>query len=434
MSIPATEAIGGPYVGDGIQVDFTFPFLIFADSDIQVTVNNGTTSSVISSSLYSVVINAVGGTVTLNDALTDTYKLAITRYVTFEQATNLTSGQAFFAETLEQMDDEIVMQTQELDQRIKQVITFDPTIETADALYSQLNSAVISAELAETGAETAEAGAVTAQGLAETAQGLAEDAQVAAELAASESEATALSTIQYGLILYNATDTEHDIKVTAGRIIDSTKLVSMALPNDMTKRIDANWVAGDGNGGFPSALTLANLTTYHLFLIKNPATEAVDWGFDTSLTAANLLADATGFTKYEWIGAVLTDGSANIIQFFIKNNYYFFKSTVEDLNTVDDTSPARVAFVTSVPAGIEVIGLYTAVYNSGGSNAVLFTSYNEDDQAPVHRGLSTIGDNSEMQEFERPTNLSSEIYYRSTHSGGGITLKVWCRGWKKQWS
>jgi len=185
MTVPATSAIGGPYTGNGIQTEFAFPFQIDASTDVDVWINNGTTSAVISASLYTVTFteSVVGGLITLDTALADTYLLSVVRHSEFNQLTSLEVGEDFYPPTIEQMSDDIVYQTQELDQRIKQVITFDPTITDSAQLYTQLNDAVIAAELAETGAEAAEDGAETAQTAAELAETNAEASAVAAEAA-----------------------------------------------------------------------------------------------------------------------------------------------------------------------------------------------------------------------------------------------------------
>jgi hypothetical protein len=60
----------------------------------------------------------------------------------------------------------------------------------------------------------------------------------------------------------------------------------VTLTNQLIKRIDQLWTAGTNVGGRFSQVILAD-TTYHCFLIYNPTTQVVDFGFDVSLTAAN---------------------------------------------------------------------------------------------------------------------------------------------------
>ncbi len=114
-------------------------------------------------------------------------------------------------------------------------------------------------------------------------------------------------------ISINVTDPEHDIDFPTGVARDSTDSEDIRVDIGFTKRIDANFLPGDDNGGFPSALSLTADTTYNVFILKD-ATGAVDGGFDTDINAVNLLADASplGFTFYRKIGEVTTDSSSNI--------------------------------------------------------------------------------------------------------------------------
>jgi len=109
----------------------------------------------------------------------------------------------------------------------------------------------------------------------------------------------------------NGTDATNDIDVPIGSCRAENIDVNMDLTTLLTKQIDANWVVGSGNGGFPSGLTLTNDTLYNFFLIKRTDTGVVDAGFDTSLTATNLLADATNYDAFRKIGSVYRSTAAN---------------------------------------------------------------------------------------------------------------------------
>jgi len=67
----------------------------------------------------------------------------------------------------------------------------------------------------------------------------------------------------------------------------------------------------DDAGGFPSGLSLTADTAYYVYVIAK-ADGTVDAGFDSSITAANLLSDATGYTKYRRIATIRTDSASNI--------------------------------------------------------------------------------------------------------------------------
>lgn len=112
----------------------------------------------------------------------------------------------------------------------------------------------------------------------------------------------------------DAGDTDHDISFGAGTARDFGNALNMIRASAIVKRIDANWVEGTSQGGFPSALTLTADTWYHLFIIVK-STGEVDAGFDSSITATNLLSDASSYTGYRRIGSVLTNASSNITPF-----------------------------------------------------------------------------------------------------------------------
>ena len=113
-----------------------------------------------------------------------------------------------------------------------------------------------------------------------------------------------------GLQLANGTDATNDIDIAAGACVDSSDAVNMVLSSVFTKQIDANWAVGSAAGGFPSGLTLTDDTWYHVFLIRRSDTGVVDGGFDTSLTAANLLTDASDYDSYRRIGSIRRETAA----------------------------------------------------------------------------------------------------------------------------
>lgn len=119
-----------------------------------------------------------------------------------------------------------------------------------------------------------------------------------------------------GLIMSNnIVDANHDIDIAVGKCRDAGDAESILFTTAMTKQIDANWAAGTNQGGFPSGLgAVAPTTWYYVFVIAK-ADGTVDAGFDTSLLATNLLADAADYIYYRIIGSVLTDGASDIIGF-----------------------------------------------------------------------------------------------------------------------
>jgi len=133
--------------------------------------------------------------------------------------------------------------------------------------------------------------------------------------AASSTSAKGITYIPNQITVVNGTDADHDIDFSAGNFAFSGG-DGQALASALTKQLDAEWAAGTNAGGLANSLTIANDTIYYCFALSSADGSTVDFGFDTSLVATTLLADAdvvtAGLTKYKRIGTILTDGSANI--------------------------------------------------------------------------------------------------------------------------
>lgn len=232
----------------------------------------------------------------------------------------------------------------------------------------------------------------------------------------------------YGLNTAPDTDSEHDIAIAVGSCADSANAVYMNLSTVLTKRIDANWSAGDNNGGFPSGLSLSADTWYHFFLIAH-SDGTVDAGWDTSLTATNLLSDATGYIYYRRIASHLTDGSSNIIS-YIQNGADFVWSV--PVNDVADATPSGANTVAmTTPTGLELRGRFAvAAQYASATMLALLTALDQADTTPTI-SLMTVqvssGSVRSANTVEIYTNTSSQIRYRGDTNGG--TLYISTLGW-----
>jgi len=172
----------------------------------------------------------------------------------------------------------------------------------------------------------------------------------------------------------DAGDTSHDINVTAGSCRDSGNNITLVLPTERTKKIDVDWVYGNDQGGFPSGLSLTADTWYHVFLIATKE-GLVDIGFDTSLTASNLLTDASDYAYYRRIGSFLTDGSSNITSFRCVETAggglkYTWGAGVSERSSAAAHPDADIAI--TVPSGI-VVRPITCVFQQHGTAGDVFT-------------------------------------------------------------
>ncbi len=135
----------------------------------------------------------------------------------------------------------------------------------------------------------------------------------------------------------NATDSDHDIDIATGAARDSANAINLELGTALTKQIDASWASGDDAGGLSSSLTIAADTWYYVHLII--VSGSVDVGFDTSLTAANLVTDHSA-TAYRRIGAVRTDSSSNIIAFHQHGDFFRWDTLQLDVSDTSTTTTA----------------------------------------------------------------------------------------------
>jgi len=114
----------------------------------------------------------------------------------------------------------------------------------------------------------------------------------------------------------NGSDPTNDIDIAVGSATSThtnpASRVLLSLGSAITKRLDASWATGTNQGGLSSSLSIGN-NDYYIHLIRVAGVD--DVGFDTSLTAANLIADHAA-THYRLIGWIKRVGGA-IVAFHI---------------------------------------------------------------------------------------------------------------------
>jgi hypothetical protein len=114
----------------------------------------------------------------------------------------------------------------------------------------------------------------------------------------------------------NSSDATNDVDISPGACRDSTNAHNLILASLHTKRIDASWSLGSGNGGLDgtesSAGTPDTSTWYYVHLIKRSDSGVVDALFSESATAPTLPLD---YDYSRIIGAVYNNSSGDIDQF-----------------------------------------------------------------------------------------------------------------------
>jgi hypothetical protein len=159
----------------------------------------------------------------------------------------------------------------------------------------------------------------------------------------------------------NTSDASNDIDIAPGEATsDSTNPVLIKLTSTITKRTDAAWAAGSGNGGWLDGSSMPD-GTGHVFLIYNPSTEAVDVGLSASLSPTL----PSGYTHKRLIWSVLR--VSGVIRPFLQLGHFcVWMNPVLDFNAVAPGG-APVLRVVSVPDGLKCpVTLDFSVYNEPG--------------------------------------------------------------------
>lgn len=235
----------------------------------------------------------------------------------------------------------------------------------------------------------------------------------------------------------NASDPEHDIDIGVGNVIDSTRTSVISLSSVLTKKIDEVWSEGNNQGGLPSALTLTADTTYAVFVIwKTDGTK--DGGYDTSLTAANLLSDASSYTYYRRRGYIITDASANIIGFYQNEDTFFVKDKLSLSSTITNSTSTQLLDLKAPSSNLDLVVrhvfLRSGFVGSGNSYAALFSEFEDDSVTITRSDYVTASDvqesaNDQQQYFHATLYINSgpnnRVKIKSKVTNGSSRVEIW---------
>lgn len=238
-----------------------------------------------------------------------------------------------------------------------------------------------------------------------------------------------------GLTLSNGTDTTNDINIAAGKAKASSDDFDITVTTAIGKQIDQPWAAGGTTGaptgGFPSGISLTNNTWYRVFLIAKPD-GTVGAGFDTSSTAVNLLADATGYTKYRHIGWVRRGVGTNL-QFVQVGSSFEFDTPVADFLAATLASTTESKTLTVPPSTIANVSFR----GDSGSGTVYYRLYQTSmtSAAASSSNMDFVAYVSGSPEFDASgrasvkTDASSQIKVSANSTGANCPFTIITRGW-----
>lgn len=235
----------------------------------------------------------------------------------------------------------------------------------------------------------------------------------------------------YGLGTSHDTDTDHDIQVAVGACTDSTNVVTMNLTSILTKQIDLDWTADDGGGLATGARSVADTpdvsTWYHFFLI-GLADGSVDGGWDTSLTATNLLSDSS-YTYYRRIASHYSNASSNIDAYTQVGDKFYWAVPILSFNGSTSVSAANVTLRT--PLGVQMLANIRAELEGtiSTTSRVYATDMTAAAPSAANRSvrITTGAGQTDSAFMDLMTDTSSQVAH--DHADNGESFDISTHGW-----
>ena len=171
-----------------------------------------------------------------------------------------------------------------------------------------------------------------------------------------------------GLTLANdGTNPNTHITIAVGQARDSTDTVDLKLTTGLTKRLDAAWAVGTGNGALDAGSVAGN-KGYHVFLIRRTSDGLLD--VLMSLSAVNPVMPS-GWAAFRRIGAILVNASTFIKKFTQHGDYFeLYERSAEFAGVANGAGPYLRQMV--CPTGIP-LKLRVFLQSQNGSQLVTFS-------------------------------------------------------------
>jgi len=221
----------------------------------------------------------------------------------------------------------------------------------------------------------------------------------------------------------NVSDANNDIDIAVGKARDDTDTVDMTLGSAITKRLDANWTVGTNQGFLDTGSKQAN-TWYSVFEIKRSDTGVVDALASASYSSPTMPANY-GYKRY--IGAILTDGSGNIIAFVQSGDFFQWKTTIPG-SSLNNLSTSATSYTVATPPGVRCIGHFHYDMAGQSSRTVYFQSPNITD-AVASTSAAPFGHTPKDSATQGPngqiiieTNTTSQIKLSASAASTSIVV------------
>jgi len=219
------------------------------------------------------------------------------------------------------------------------------------------------------------------------------------------------------------------VTIAIGSCVSYDGTTACILSAALTKNLTSNWVAGGTGGvavgGRASGAPLVANQFYRVFLISKPDGTS-DVGFDTSTTAANLLADAgsAGYTKYRRIGWVQEGPlTGRILQFQSRGNIY---SRASGVALATQAVPVSAYTATSLPAN--VIGQFGVMLESS-SAGKKYAVFNRLANASISNFDIVVDGTSSASSAQIETFIASGASNLSVNATASSLITINQMGW-----
>lgn len=200
---------------------------------------------------------------------------------------------------------------------------------------------------------------------------------------------------------------------------DSDILLAVSISKVL--QASGSWAAGSGANGLFSGAA-ATSTWYHVFVIRNDATGAVDVGFDTSVTAANR---PSGWTAYRRVGSIFNRSSGGVLPFVQSGSQFNYTQNQPDVVNAGLGNNLATNITLSVPPGVAVeVKISASVVPPSGTVGIGFASPGSD--STTNSLLTTTTSAADVQ---RVTNTARQIAIQANQSTFASGLYIFTRGY-----
>lgn len=224
-------------------------------------------------------------------------------------------------------------------------------------------------------------------------------------------------------------DPINDVIFGVGSCRDLEDSINITVSSPVTKRKDATWAEGDGQGGAPAGQTYTDGDTVHRFIIAK-ADGVTDAGFDTDITGINLLASAAadGYLYIRRAGSgYIGDDDAwrpternGDYEFYLDdiNNYSILVNSSTSISTVSLPIPLGLNLVVQVSATMDSVEFNNTTLICANGSEITWPSnaegyahgYTRDGESFINNVLINTNNLGQIQRDSQNSNGDIRIY------------------------